>query len=333
MTWEIRNDSAPCGGIDQRRVVEKLDDYMSRRDYAGAERHLLYWLDEALALGDRRGELLVRNELIGHFRKTGDGPRALENARAALQLVDDLDFGDTISAGTTYVNAATACSAFGDDERAYELFGKAMEVYEASAATAPHLIGGLCNNRAIACVALGRFDEADALYQRALEAMCKVKNGELEQAITYLNMADAVVARARARERACGQAGSALRGGEAPVMEEPRGAVASGPLPESAGMPDGAPADASEKDAPAAEDPFDLVFDEACEARVEKLLDTAFALLDEPHIPRDGYYAFVCEKCAPTFARYGYFLADAELRGRAQAIYGGTTEGASGGVA
>ena len=33
--------------IPQQRIVEKLDEYMSRRDYAGAERHLLYWLEEA----------------------------------------------------------------------------------------------------------------------------------------------------------------------------------------------------------------------------------------------------------------------------------------------
>ena len=28
--------------IPQRRILEKLDDYMQRRDFSGAERHLLY---------------------------------------------------------------------------------------------------------------------------------------------------------------------------------------------------------------------------------------------------------------------------------------------------
>ena len=32
--------------IPQQRIIEKMDEYMSRRDYAGAERHLLYWLEE-----------------------------------------------------------------------------------------------------------------------------------------------------------------------------------------------------------------------------------------------------------------------------------------------
>ena len=40
-----------------------------------------------------------------------------------------------------------------------------------------------------------------------------------------------------------------------------------------------------------------------------------------PDTARDGNYAFVCEKCAPTFHYYGYFLWGAELEERARAIY------------
>ena len=264
--------SGAQGAIPQQRIVEKLDEHMARRDYRSAERHLLYWLDEACAMGDKRGELMVRNELVGHFRKTGDARQAFAHADAALGLVGELGFENTISAGTTYTNAATAFSAFGENERAYELFVKATAVYEGNPGTAPHLLGGLYNNRALVCVALGRFDEADALYQRALAVMGKAEHGELEQAITYLNMADAVVTRAWA-----GAGTDAQDAGTFP--------------------------------------------DAACETEVGRLLDTAFELLDAPSVPHDGYYAFVCEKCAPTFAYYGYFLADAELRNRAEAIY------------
>ena len=31
--------------VPQQRIMEKVDAYMSRRDYAGVERHLLYWLE------------------------------------------------------------------------------------------------------------------------------------------------------------------------------------------------------------------------------------------------------------------------------------------------
>ena len=111
--------------IPQQRVIEKMDEYMDRRDYAGAERHLLYWLEEARAGGDLRGALLVRNELVGHYRKTGEREKALASADDALDLLKKLGFEGTISAGTTYVNIATALNSIGENERAMALFEKA----------------------------------------------------------------------------------------------------------------------------------------------------------------------------------------------------------------
>ena len=116
--------------VPQQRIRDKMDEYMARRDYAGAERHLLYWLEEAKLGHDLRGQLMLRNELVGHYRKTGDRDKAISNGEEALRLVDVLDFGRTVSAGTTYVNYATACSAFGENEKALELFGRARAVYE-----------------------------------------------------------------------------------------------------------------------------------------------------------------------------------------------------------
>ena len=168
----------PLNPIPQQRIVEKLDEYMSHRDYAGAERHLLYWLDEAILAGDQRGELMVRNELVGHFRKTGDKAHAFEHAEEALRLIDELGFDQTISAGTTYTNTGTAFNAFGDNERSLDLFRKAAKLYESSSHTRPELLGGLYNNMALACIALGRFEEADELYARALEIMADVENGQ-----------------------------------------------------------------------------------------------------------------------------------------------------------
>ena len=109
--------------IPQQRIIEKMDEYMSRRDYAGAERHLLYWLAEAQLGGDKRGELLIRNELVGHYRKVGNREKALESGDEALRLLDELDFGGTISSGTTYTNVATACNAFGENRRALQQHG------------------------------------------------------------------------------------------------------------------------------------------------------------------------------------------------------------------
>lgn len=62
----------------------------------------------------------------------------------------------------------------------------------------------------------------------------------------------------------------------------------------------------------------------AAEPEIEAHLDRARALLDRPELPRNGYYAFVCEKCAPTFGYYGRFADAQELADTAKQIYAGS---------
>ncbi len=243
--------------IPQRRITEKTDEYMSRRDYAGVERHLTYWLEEARLGRDLRGEFYICGELVGHYRKTGEREKMMIFAARELELIGILGFEGTVSAGTAYVNVATARSAFGEYKKSLELFYRAKAAYENANCTDPDLLGGLYNNMALSCVALSKFDEAEEYFKKALEIMEKAPQGELECAMTLLNMADASVARLGA---------------------------------------------------------------EAAESRVFDLLDRARLYFDGDH-PRDGYYAFVCEKCAPVFGYYGYFADARELSRRAEEIY------------
>lgn len=245
--------------VPQMRIIDKMNEYMARRDYEGAERHLLYWLTEAELGEDLRGQLMLRNELTGHYRKTGERDKSLENAEKAIDLLKQLEFDGTISSGTTYVNAATAYNAFGEQERSMELFEKARAVYESSERTDKELLGGLYNNMALTCVSLGKYEDAMPLYESAIRVMADVPDGRLEQAITYLNMAD--------------------------LYQEMKGS-------------------------------------EEAESDVYACLDKAYELLKDPNVAEPGYYAFVLEKCAPTFSYYGYFSAAREFEKRAGEIYG-----------
>ena len=60
---------------------------------------------------------------------------------------------------------------------------------------------------------------------------------------------------------------------------------------------------------------------EAGAEEIEEQLQKAEAMLDTESLPRDGYYAFVCEKCAPVFGYYGHFVTERELQRRAREIY------------
>ncbi len=247
----------PVRPIPRDRVLEKMREYEDRSDWAGAERHLKYWLEEARANRDPRGQLMLHNELMGYYRKQGRKEEALEHAERALELVARLGMEDTATAGTTWINAGTVREAFGDPEGGLALFEKARANYERILPPEDGRLGGLYNNMGLALTACGRYAEADTLFRKALAVMAAQPFGELEQAITWLNMADAAEAE-------------------------------HGP--------------------------------EGAEARVEECLTRAEALLNTEGLPRNGYYAFVCEKCAPAFGHYGWFMTEAELTKRAEKI-------------
>lgn len=247
------------------RIIEKVDEYQSRKDFAGAVRLLEYWLNEAVLGYDRKGQLGIRNEFIGLYRKNGRKTEAYENIDEALVLLKELEFEDSISAGTTYTNAATACYAFSDYDRALPLFEKALTVYENSSGTSASLLGGLYNNMGLTLTALKQFDRAEESYKKAFSIMTDVLGGGLEQAITYLNMADMLEARDGMIE---------------------------------------------------AESEIFSLLDQA-----EKLLNDGWKTAAFGSIQEKGYYAFVCESCAPTFSYYGYFQTADELEKIAREIY------------
>ena len=245
--------------IPWQRIMEKLDEFADREDYDGLEKLLLYWYGEAEMSGDGRGLLLVCNELTGHYRKSGDQEKAFRYADQSVKLLKVLEMEQTVSAGTTYLNAATAYSAFGENAHALELFGMAQAAYMGGSAdsVSPGQMGGLYNNMGLALHALGRYEEAVQMYDKAMGYMEQVSNAQPEQAITCLNKADSLAA------------GS---------------------------------------------DP------ELVDKQVSDLIEKAYMFLTDPSVPRNGYYAFVCDKCAPGFLYHGFFAEAEVLRNAAEEI-------------
>lgn len=184
-------DDSGTGHIDTKRFIEKLDGYYAKNDYDGAARHIEYWLNEAKAAGDRRGMFTVYNEMMGCCRKTGKRDEALEAAKNALDLISQLGLYGSAGAGTAYVNVATVYKTFNESDKALPWFEKAKEVYGSALSENDSRLGGLYNNMALALVDLGRYGEAISYYEKALGIMKQIKNGELEAAITYLNLANA----------------------------------------------------------------------------------------------------------------------------------------------
>jgi len=252
------NKPGSVSSIPIRRIIERLDEYLSHRDYDGAVKHLRYWLAEAEAGNDSRGKLSILNEQIGLYRKIGEENACLQSISAALAQALVLDLDNTITLGTTYLNAATGLKAFGKAAEALPLYEKARPIYETNLAPNDERLGGLYNNMALTVMELGDFRKAEKLFMQALDIMAHQEHGEAEMAITYINLADLTAA--------------------------------------EYGM-------------------------EIGESRINELLQKAEQLLNTDSLPRNGYYAFVCEKCAPAFGYYGFCFTEQELMTRAREIY------------
>ena len=60
---------------------------------------------------------------------------------------------------------------------------------------------------------------------------------------------------------------------------------------------------------------------EDADDKVDECLDKAWECLNDENIAHDGNYAYICEKCAPAYGFFGYFMQKAELEKRANEIY------------
>lgn len=180
--------------IPADKVLNELDEFFSKNDIAGAEKHLLYWLSEAESAADDRALLLLFNELMGFYRKQGDKERAEGFAGRALSQIKKMNISENTGAATTYLNCATVYKAFGRSEDALPLYERALIIYERELYKNDERLAGLYNNMALALVDIKDFRKAEEFYKKALAVLENNKGKEPEQAITYLNLASAAEA-------------------------------------------------------------------------------------------------------------------------------------------
>lgn len=244
--------------ININNLISELDHILSKNDYNSAREFLEKWVSVAQSQNDNKSLFSLCNECIGLYRKIGDKENCYKYCERSLDLLKVLNIENTVAGATALTNCATAYKAFGEAEKSIAYFEKAVMLYETLLPENDRRLAGLYNNFALSLVDLKDFEKALKLYEKAIDVLNKNPKFNLEQAVSYLNMANAVEAQ-KGLENAC---------------EE-----------------------------------------------IDILLDKAQKVLNENYSETDGNYAFVCEKCAPTFGYYGRFLYENELKERARVIY------------
>ena len=188
--------------ININNLISELDSLLSRNDYNSAREFLEKWVDTAETKNDNKSLFSLCNECIGLYRKIGDKINCYKYCEKAIDLLKVLNIENTVTGATAYINCATAFKAFGEAEKGIPLFEKAIILYEGLLPENDRRLAGLYNNFALSLVDLNDYEKAISLYKKAIEVLNKNPQFNLEQAVSYLNMANAVEAQ-KGLENSC----------------------------------------------------------------------------------------------------------------------------------
>lgn len=174
--------------IPLQEIIARSDELFNAEQSSAVGEHLRFWLNEARKMGDKKGELSLLNELMGHYRMARDEVRGLESVREGVALAEELGVSRTPAAGTIFLNAATALHSFGKVAEALELYERCSAIYEEHLAPNDPLRAGLYNNMAAAFMEEGAFKAAENSYLQALDLLKEIHN-VCDAAVTCLNLA------------------------------------------------------------------------------------------------------------------------------------------------
>ena len=172
------------------RVIDKLDSLLSTNDVSGAEKHLIYWENEARKENDDRALLSICNEQIGFYRRNRDDDKATKAINTALGILSDQDTSPSFAA--IYVNIATTFKGMGRLQDALENYSKAKEVFDRFDMKESYEYAAFLNNRGTLFSDMKDTDSAVKDFDEAVETLKRLGTNNAEIAVSYINKAHAI---------------------------------------------------------------------------------------------------------------------------------------------
>ncbi len=174
--------------ISIKNVFTELDKYFSKNDLFGAEKHLLFWENEAKKLNDKKALLEIYNEQIGLFRRLENEKCCMNAVNGAILIIDEL-FKDSVSVATVYINIATAFKVFNQFEKSLDYYEKAEYIYKQNNFIFDFKTAALYNNKASLFWDMKNYEDALNYYLKAIEILKSSSNYDGEIAVSILNIA------------------------------------------------------------------------------------------------------------------------------------------------
>lgn len=173
--------------VDQ--VLEQLDKLFAQHKVDLVEDFLLQSIEEAQREGDVSSMITLLNEIIGHYRETGEFDKSIASCRQTLLLIDKAGLKGSVAYATTLLNVANACRAAGLLRESMIYYQEVKAIYEQKLALEDFRYASLYNNMSLLFQEMGDYESACDCLKRALSIVALYGEARIEMAVTYTNLA------------------------------------------------------------------------------------------------------------------------------------------------
>lgn len=170
-------------------VLSQLDELFANHQVNRVEGFLMEKMEEAADEGDRSAVITLMNELIGHYRETGEFDKAVEYCRQVLLLMEKMGLEGTVSYATTLINVANAYRAAGLLRESMAAYQNVKTIYEGNIPYNDFRYASLYNNMSLLFQEMGDYESACDCLERALGIATQYSDARIEVAVTYTNLA------------------------------------------------------------------------------------------------------------------------------------------------
>ncbi len=171
------------------QVLKQLDGLFAQHKVDQVESFLIRRIDEATAEGDTGSLITLLNEMIGHYRETGEFEKSISCCRQVLILMEEAGLKGSVAYATTLLNVANACRAAGLLRESMVYYQEVKGVYAEKLSPTDFRYASLYNNMSLLFQEMGDYESACDCLERALGIASMYSEARIEVAVTYTNLA------------------------------------------------------------------------------------------------------------------------------------------------
>ena len=174
-------------------IFAEIDRLYSQNEGGKVEEYILEKLSEAAKLSDESVMIQLLNELIGHYRETGEFDKLKVFSQKLLDILEGSSIKGSQAHATSLLNVANAYRAAGLLKESNRLYQEVKSYYDANVAPDSMLYASLLNNMSLLFQEMGDYESAADCQERALGISLLYPECRIEQASTYANLATSLI--------------------------------------------------------------------------------------------------------------------------------------------